>query len=75
MSGKPGKRAHARARLVDDVERGCTPSKPLVKALKAVGVDPASPEAKQLVSYNDGRAVSRHPAGEEGSTAADRPEA
>jgi hypothetical protein len=49
MSGKPGKRIHAKARLIDDLERDLLKLKSLVKVLKSMGIDPASPNARLLV--------------------------
>lgn len=46
-----GKRARARAHLVDQLEQDLLKLKPLVKILRVYGVDPASPDAKRLVSY------------------------
>jgi hypothetical protein len=45
-----GKRARARARLVDQLERLLRTSKPLLRLLEAVGVDPESPVAKPIAA-------------------------
>jgi hypothetical protein len=59
MSSKPGKRARATAQqleqelfeLADQLEQELLKLKPLVKILKAVGVDPASTAARRLVTF------------------------